>query len=268
MTRIQWNASGDRIFHTGLDRGVLFVEDAPGVPWNGLVGLSEQPSEGTVTPRYIDGRKYLNTASIEEYAADIRAYTYPDIFEGCDGVYFDEYGVGYGQQERKPFSVAYRSLVGNDLQSIDFAYRLHVVYDLTAEPSSVEHATISSTVDPGIFSWRVTSLPVEPLYPGLEPVSHIIFDSRRVSKEIMEKLEEWLYGTAVSEPRLPRFEDFKELFVAYGMRIEPNTELGIANLVSSDVPDLTGNTNNGIYGRYPTSRLVESSQPGIFTLEE
>lgn len=268
MTRIQWNAPGERIFYAGLDRGVLFVEDRPGVPWNGLVAVSEQPADGTITPRYIDGRKYLNISSIEEYVADIRAYTYPDEFEECDGVYFDSYGVGYGQQERKPFSIAYRSLVGNDLQSIDHAYRLHIVFDLTAEPSSIEHGTLSNTIDPNIFGWRVASLPSEPLYPGLEPVSHIIFDSRRVSKEIMEKLEEWLYGTATSDSRLPRFEDFKELFVAYGLRITPNEVSGIAELVSSDVPDLSGNTRNGIYTRYPTSRLAETSQPGVFTLEE
>ena len=268
MTRIQWNAPGERIFFTGLDRGVLFVEDRPGVPWNGLVAVSEQPSEGTITSRYIDGRKYLNTASIEEYGANIQAYTFPDEFEECDGVFFDEYGVGYGQQERKSFSIAYRTLVGNDLQSIDHAYRLHVVFDLTAEPSSVENGTLSDTINPNIFSWRVTSLPAEPLYPGLEPVSHIIFDSRRVSREIMEKLEEWLYGTVGSDPRLPRFEDFKELFIAYGLRITPNEISGIANLVSSDIPDLAGSTSNGIYTRYPSSRLDETSQPGVFTLEE
>lgn len=268
MTRIQWNAPGERIFHAGLDRGVLFVEDQPGVAWNGLVSVSEQPAEGTTTPRYIDGRKYLNVSSIEEYVANINAYTYPDIFEECDGVYFDEYGVGYGQQERKPFSIAYRSLVGNDLQSVDHAYRLHIVFDLTAEPSTVDRTTLSDTVSPGLFSWRVTALPVEPLYPGLEPVSHIIFDSRRVAREIMEKLEEWLYGTAVNDSRLPRLEDFKELFIAYGLRIIPDSVTGIAELVSSDLPDVSGNTANGIYTRYPTSRLDETSQPGVFTLEE
>lgn len=268
MTRIQWNAPGERIFFAGLDRGVLFVEDNPGVPWNGLVSLSEAPSEGIVTPRYIDGRKYLNEASLEEYAANLSAYTYPDLFEGCDGVYFDTFGVGYGQQQRKPFSIAYRSLVGNDLASIDHAYRLHIVFDLTAEPSTINHATISATTDPGIFSWNVSSLPVAPIYPGLEPVSHIIFDSRRVSPEIMLKLEEWLYGTETTEPRLPRPEDFAELFVVYGLRIQPDEITGIANLISSDMPDLSGSTRNGIFTRYPSTRLVETSQPGVFTLEE
>ena len=267
MTRLQWNAPGERIFFTGLDRGVLFVEDRPGVPWNGLVGISEKPSGGLVTPRYVDGRKYLNEASIEEYAATISAYTYPDLFEECDGVFFDGFGVGYGQQQRKPFSVAYRTLVGNDLESSDFAYRLHMVYDLTAEPSTVDHGSMSDTVNPNIFAWNVTSLPVEPIYPGLQPVSHVIFDSRRVSKQIMEKVESWLYGTAFTEPRLPRFAEFDELLTVYGLRIELNSETGISTLIASEAPDLLGSVDVGIYTKSMPTRLVESTMPGVYNLE-
>ena len=40
MTRITWGDTGHRFFSTGVDRGVLFLQNGSGVPWNGLVSVN------------------------------------------------------------------------------------------------------------------------------------------------------------------------------------------------------------------------------------
>ncbi len=42
MTRLVWDQLGDRVYETGLDRGVLYFTDGGGVPWNGLTSVEER----------------------------------------------------------------------------------------------------------------------------------------------------------------------------------------------------------------------------------
>lgn len=47
MAELVWGGNGQRYFETGIDRGVLYPRVGPGVPWNGLTGISEKPDGGT-----------------------------------------------------------------------------------------------------------------------------------------------------------------------------------------------------------------------------
>ena len=63
--KIVWDAEGERLFETGVDRGVLYPIDETGaygigVPWNGLTSVSESPEGGEPNPIYADNQKYLN----------------------------------------------------------------------------------------------------------------------------------------------------------------------------------------------------------------
>lgn len=82
MSKLKWDQIGERLFETGVDRGVLFVQEngkyEKGVAWNGLSKVSESPSGAEATPLYANNHKYLNLLSTEEYAGTIEAYTYPD----------------------------------------------------------------------------------------------------------------------------------------------------------------------------------------------
>ena len=49
--KIVWDAEGERLFETGVDRGVLYPIDetgayGAGVPWNGLTSVSKAQKVG------------------------------------------------------------------------------------------------------------------------------------------------------------------------------------------------------------------------------
>ena len=173
MTRLSWNSPGTRVFEAGVDRGVLYV-NGKGVVWNGLIGVTENPQGAAQRAFYVDGRKYLNESLPEEYSATLDAFTYPDEFEICDGTAYAGRGVYVDEQLRVPFNLCYRSLVGNDLQGADFGYRIHLVYQALAAPSSKARGTISDSVNPTTMSWNITTLPQD--MRGYLPVSHSRFE--------------------------------------------------------------------------------------------
>ncbi len=266
MTRMIWDAPGERTFQTGVDRGVLYVEATDGVPWNGLVSVNEEPVGGSPKAFYVDGVKYLNQAGPEEFEATLEAYTYPLEFEICDGTSFDANGVGYGQQARSSFGLSYRSKVGNDIEGPDFGYQIHMVYNALATPSTKAHGTLSDTLDATTFSWKMSTTPIR--IPGLRPTSHIFFDTRRVVRGAIERLEDWLYGNTGSDPFLPSATQLNELFQEYGLKILSNPLTGMTQLVQDENPDIIGNPTFGLYSRHPDSRLVGSDVTGLYTLEE
>ena len=82
MTRLTWDNTGERLYETGVDRGVLFIPDEDGdyndgVAWNGLYTVTESPSGAEATTLYADNIKYLDLRSAELFGATIEAYTYP-----------------------------------------------------------------------------------------------------------------------------------------------------------------------------------------------
>ena len=114
MAKLIWDASGERLYETGVKNGVLYVMDNTGayplgVAWNGLTAVTESPSGAEPTPIYADDIKYLNLLSAEEFGATIEAYTYPDEFAECDGSAEIAVGVSIGQQDRKTFGLAYKT---------------------------------------------------------------------------------------------------------------------------------------------------------------
>jgi hypothetical protein len=226
MTRISWSGMGDRIFQAGVDRGVLYVDGSPGVPWIGLVSVNQQQVGGESKPRYMNGIKISNRMTPEEFEATIEAYTYPTEFERCDGTYLSENGMRIKQQRRKGFSMSYRSLVGNDVSGLSHAYKLHVVYDLKAEPSDHGHKTLTDDSDPFTFSWKVASRPSR--IPGFRPSAHFEFDSRDVPAELLQELEDILYGNEATAASLPTpgelmflFDSFEDLVYDAGSPFTP-----------------------------------------------
>ena len=133
MAKLVFNGVGDRLFETGVKKGVLYVmgEDGQyenGVVWNGLTGVTEKPSGAETTNLYADDVKYVVIYGAEEFEATIEAYTYPEEFEQCDGSAVLEAGVNVGQQTRKTFAFCYTTSLGNDTQGQDFGYKIHIIY--------------------------------------------------------------------------------------------------------------------------------------------
>lgn len=209
--RLEWNAVGTRFYEAGVDQGVLYVADQPGVVWTGLTSVEEAPSGGEAKAYYIDGVKYLNIATAEEFGATINAFTYPDEFAECDGTSRVRPGLMLTQQRRKQFGLSYRTTVGND-QSPTYGYKIHLVYNALASPSQRSHSTINESTDPSEFSWTLTTRP--PVMPGFKRSSHIVIDSRDVHPARMKAVEDILYGSDLEAARLPDLAELVDIFDA------------------------------------------------------
>lgn len=90
MSKIIWDKTGERLYETGCDHGVLYPMQTggvynKGVAWNGLTAVTESPSGAEASPIYADNIKYVNLVSNEEFGATVEAYMYPDEFAECDG---------------------------------------------------------------------------------------------------------------------------------------------------------------------------------------
>lgn len=205
MAELTWDAVGERFYETGVSKGVLYVPVAGvydnGVAWNGLTAITDSPSGAEPTPVYADNIKYLNLMSVEEHGGTIEALTFPDEFLECDGVVLANPGVAIGQQNRKPFGLCWRTEVGNDVDGVDHAYKLHLVYGAQAQPSEKAYNTINDSPEATPFSWEYTTTPVA--VTGHKPSAKITIDSREVSAADMTALEAILYGDETNEARLP-----------------------------------------------------------------
>lgn len=218
MAKLVWDQTGDRLYETGVSKGVLYPIQSDGayskgVAWNGLSSVTESPSGAEANPIYADDMKYLNLLSAEEFSATIEAYTYPDEFAECDGSADIATGVSIGQQKRKVFGLCYRTVLGNDVDSNDHGYKLHLIYGCMAAPSEKAYASINDSPEAITFSWEVSTTPVN--VTGFKPTASITIDSTKAKKEKLTALEEILYGKDGSDTsanaRLPLPDEIASL---------------------------------------------------------
>ncbi len=216
-TKLVWDQDSEKLYHTGVDRGVLFPMEAGvygnGVAWNGLINVNESPSGAEPTALWADNRKYLELISTEEFGFTIEAYMSPEEFDACDGSKELAPGVYAGQQNRQAFGFSYRTLIGNDTEGNDYGYKIHIVYGAKAKPASRDNATVNDSPEAMTLSWECSTTPVD--VPGGKPTAHVVIDSTRVTEGKMAALEAILYGDS-AEPKLPTIEELIELMGAAG----------------------------------------------------
>lgn len=197
-TAITWDGTGERLFETGVDHGVLYVLNSTtgnygnGIAWNGLTGVTESPDGAEPTDLWADNIKYATLRSAETFGLTIEAYTYPAEFGECDGSASPVEGVHIGQQSRKPFGFCYRTKVGSDTDTEANNYKIHVIYNCTASPSERSYETINDSPDAITFSWEVTTTPVN--VTGYKPTSEITIDVWKLTSSQKTALENALYG--------------------------------------------------------------------------
>lgn len=214
MSKLIWDATGERLFETGVSQGVLYVQEGgvypKGVVWNGLTAVTESPSGAEATPLYADDIKYLNLVSAEEFGATIEAYMYPDEFMQCDGSASLTAGVYIGQQTRKSFGLSYKTVVGNDVDINNHGYKLHIIYGALAAPSEKAYATINDSPEAITFSWEVKTTPVN--VTGHKPTASLVIDSTKVDAGKLAELEAIMYGSDETEARLPLPDEIAGIF--------------------------------------------------------
>jgi len=210
VTRLNWGTPGSRQYETGVDRGVLYVGVQAGVPWVGLSSVDESPSGGENKAYYMDGVKYLNVSSAEEFEATINAFTYPPEFAQCDGTAEVRSGLFVTHQRKKQFGFSYRTTLGNDTEGDGHGYKIHLVYNALAAPSQRSYSTTSNSTEPTSFSWNITTKP--PAMAGYRRTAHIVIDSRDTDVVVLKAVEDALYGDELNSPRLPSLSELKEMY--------------------------------------------------------
>jgi len=215
MTVLDWDLVGEKIYETGVKKGVLYVRNSLGayplgVAWNGLTAVTESPSGAESSPIYADDVKYGNIKSAEEFGATIEAYTYPDEFAACDGSAALASGVTIGQQRRSIFGLAYQTAIGNDVDDLDHGYKLHLIYGAEAAPSEKPYQSINDSPEAITFSWEISTTAVS--VAGKKPTASLTVDSTKVDPTKLAALEAILFGTAGADPYLPLPDDVTALF--------------------------------------------------------
>lgn len=198
MSKLIWDETGKKFYETGVEHGVLYVRESDGtypngVPWNGLINVTESPSGAESTPIWADNQKYLNLVSAEEFGASVEAYTYPEEFAECDGSKEIAPGVYVGQQSRKIFGMSYRTIIGNDVEGDVYGYKIHLIYGALASPSEKGYATVNDSPEAITFSWELSTTPVP--VPDAKATACITIDSTKTTADKMKALEDILYGT-------------------------------------------------------------------------
>lgn len=204
---LEWDKESEKLYETGVDRGVLYVYDTTnhrygdGVNWNGLTSINDSPSGADPTDLWADNIKYLSIRAAEEYGFTINAYMSPDEFDQCDGMATPVKGVRITQQNRKMFGFSYRSLIGNDTEYNDHGYEIHLMYGATCSPSDKDRSTVNDSPDAVEFSWECTTTPV-PVGGNFKPTAHIVIKSTDFTttqeKALLTSFEEIIYGKAAS----------------------------------------------------------------------
>ena len=227
--KLVWDQDGDKLFETGVDRGVLYVMTGSGynngVAWNGLTGVTESPDGAEANDQYADNIKYLSLISEENWKGTIKAFTYPLDFNPCMGIALGgkmdgmtlKNTVNFGQQTRRKFGFSWRSKIGNDVLGSDFSYKIHLAYALSATPTEMDHSTTNDSPEAPEMSWEISSVPVLPnrkiLVNGgatekaLKAVSHIVIRKTSNNTAMIQALENKLYGTQSTAPTLPKIDD-------------------------------------------------------------
>ncbi len=197
MAKLLWDQIGEKFYETGVDHGILFVNESgsygEGVAWNGLTAVTESPSGAEASPIYADNIKYLNLYSAEEFGCTIEAYTYPDEFGVCDGSADIAKGVSIGQQERKSFGFAYRTRLGNDSEGDSYGEKIHLIYGCRASTTQKGYSTVNDSPEAINFSWEVTTTPVP--VTGFRPTANVIIDSTKTDEAKYNKLLAILEGS-------------------------------------------------------------------------
>lgn len=206
MAKLIWDAESERLYETGVSNCALYVWDSStnaygkGVAWSGITSIQESPSGAESNPIYADNIKYLDLRSAEEFSATIEAYMFPDEFMECDGTAELAPGAYFGQQNRKKFCLAYKTILGNDTDNNDHGYKIHVVYGCTAAPSEKQYQTVNDSPEAITFSWEASSTPVKFTLDNKDyTTSCVTIDSTKYADESakakLKLVEDALFGT-------------------------------------------------------------------------
>jgi len=115
---------------------------------------------------------------------------------------------------------------------------LHLIYNALAAPTEKAYATVNDSPEAIAFSWEVTTTPVD--VPNYKPTAVMTIDSTVVGSAGLIALEEALYGTAGSDPRLPTPAEVIAFFSGAVTEVEPTQPTFVSGTNTITIPVVTG----------------------------
>jgi hypothetical protein len=240
--RLEWG-KGPRQYDRGVDQGVLYLDDTA-VPWNGLVSVNELESGSIDTEHYFEGNRIHISQENGDFKAVIEAFTYPDVFA--------EYN-GFGEHEEyRRFGFSYRTWYGD-------TYKIHLVYNVLVQDDARAWRTMSAVLDPSLFNWRISAA-AEPV-PGASAAGRLTMEAPR-DPSVLSSLEDILYGTETTEPRLPDPAEIVELYEAATLLRITNNGDGTYTAIGPD--DMVRDLGDGRFEiNAPSVARVDSNRYAI-----
>lgn len=190
MAKLQW--AMNRPYEIGVDRGVLYLADGSGVAWNGLTSVEDASDAPVNSELYLDGVRKALHQDQGDTDLQVRAFTYPAIFDAYIGV--AKFGFSYRTQS-------------------DTGYQIHLIYNVVAAPSPKTYQTQSKSVNIQEFNWKFSGSAAGQSGSSY-PTAHIIVDSAITLPTVLTALENILYGTASVDARQPTFTEIVDLYLA------------------------------------------------------
>jgi len=195
MTRLTWDADRSNRYELGVDRGVLYPRQSPGVAWNGLVSVNEDHIGGDRTSYYHDGSKFAEGVATTIYTATLKALSCPREFLNCIGEREIVPGFSITGQRHRNFNLSYRTLIS------DIGYKIHLIYNATAMNSGKNNRSRGTTGEALAMEWRLNAVPPTP--DNFAPTAHFVVDSTETDPTKLALLEAYLYGNDVNAPAMP-----------------------------------------------------------------
>lgn len=261
MPRVNWEDPTQKLYEAGIDRGMLYPEDAEGVAWIGLVSFEDSPNGGSAKPYYIDGVKFLNLAGADEFEGTLNAFYSPPEFDECDGTLEITEGMYATQQFRKNFGFSYRTKIGNPQQGLRHGYKINLIYNALALPTTRTYETVNADPSAEPIAWKITTMPVD--IPNAKPGARIYIDSTRVDDFLLSYLEDILYGSRFANPRLPSPQEIYDIFTDDSLFIVTELDDGLYTLAGAK-----GVVKKNTDGTATiTSDSVTETSPGLFAIE-
>lgn len=242
MTLLTWDDVDARFFEAGVDRGVLYVDGGVGVPWNGLISISEN-NGNTVENSYFDGVKFNDLVTLGEFSGSVKAFTYPEEFFECEGFQEDERGMFFSGQPPKRFHLCYRTKVGSYTNGTEEGYKLHMLYNLTAIPAEKTRQTLGLEIEPSEFEWSISAIPEH--VSGFRPTSHVVIDSRSIDEWLLSDIEDILYGTDTTESSMPPLDALTTFIRKWERLIIVDNNDGTWTAIARNDADISLNETTG-----------------------
>jgi hypothetical protein len=205
VAKLIWDQTTKRRYEAGVERGVLYPSEGPGVVWNGLLSVDESFDGGELSSYAENGITYLNSVSSKNYRATIKAFSAPREFSPCIGDLEVMPGFTLTRQPRAHFSLSYRTRIS------DLGYKIHIVYDAVANPTARSYASTNDTPTPVNLEWDINASPVNT--GAYRPTPHFIVDSTKASWYALANLEDRLYGTSETDPTLPTPDEVLDILI-------------------------------------------------------